>query len=61
MRRVVNNMSVRLNEIMAGVLAHAPHAVVFEESDGNVSIALNMTLNSEGLLESMPDEVDDEG
>jgi hypothetical protein len=54
-------MSVRLNEIMAGVLAHAPHAVVFEESDGNVSIALNMTLNSEGLLESMPDEVDDEG
>lgn len=53
-------MSKRLDEIMAGVLVHAPHAVVFEESDGNVSIALNMTLTRDGLLQAMPDEVVDD-
>lgn len=53
-------MEANLGEIMAGVLSFAPNAVVFEEADGNVSIALNMKLNSNGLLEHMEDEVSDE-
>ena len=53
-------MEASLSEIMAGVLSFAPNAVVFEEADGNVSIALNMKLNSVGLLETFPDEVSDE-
>ena len=50
-------MEVSLGMIMAAVRGYAPEAVVFEESDGNVSIALNMKLNKDGLLETFPDEV----
>jgi hypothetical protein len=35
---------------------YAPFATVFEQEDGNVSIALNMKLNSAGLLETFDDE-----
>lgn len=54
-------MEADLSQIMGAVMSFAPNAVVFEEADGNVSIALNMKLNSNGLLEPMIDEVDDEG
>lgn len=53
-------MEVDLSQVMAGVLSFAPNAVVFEEADGNVSIALNMRLNNDGLLEHIEDEVSDE-
>lgn len=53
-------MEADLSQIMAGVLSFAPNAIVFEEADGNVSIALNMRLNNEGFLEDMVDEVADE-
>jgi hypothetical protein len=50
-------MEANLGMIMAAVREYAPEAIVFEEADGNVSIALNMKLNKDGLLESFPDEV----
>ena len=53
-------MEASLFEIMGTIRQFAPHAVVFEEADGNVSVALNMKLNKEGLLETFPDEVSDE-
>lgn len=53
-------MEASLFEIMGAVRQFAPNAVVFEEADGNVSVALNMKLNKDGLLESFPDEVSDE-
>jgi hypothetical protein len=52
-------MEASLAEIMGAVRQFAPNAVVFEEADGNVAIALNMKLNNSGLLESFADEVTD--
>lgn len=50
-------MEANLGMIMAAVREYAPEALVFEESDGNVAISLNMKLNGTGLLESFDNEV----
>lgn len=52
-------MESSLEQIMGAIRQFAPNAVVFEEADGNVAVALNMKLNGSGLLESFPDEVGD--
>ena len=50
-------MEANLGMIMAAVREYAPEAIVFEESDGNVAISLNMKLSEAGLLESFDNEV----
>lgn len=52
-------MEADLSMVVAAVRMYAPFATVFEKEDGNVSIALNMKINSSGLLETFDNEVDD--
>jgi hypothetical protein len=53
-------METNLGMIMAAVREYAPEAIVFEESDGNVAIGLNMKLNSNGQLEPMIEVTDED-
>jgi hypothetical protein len=53
-------MEADLSMVVAAVRMYAPFATVFEQADGNVSIALNMKLNNAGLLETFEDEEGDD-